>query len=269
MHYPLCQRHCHQGDIPFSVLTVHCLSSGGPTCSELFCKALPANQVILQAVPPWNCQHQGRSTSLLQLQYLPEVLMHSDPLATHNKIDIWSATNFLPASASRALGSLGHHCLECTCWAVHSRGHCTAVALVPFSCSHSLPRAFLSLLDLQEGRSSHRRAGSAQQGLCSFPERFLTRSVCDWAWAGIPADILTSATVNNSLTCTLPEFWHFCLCTVFLIFLKVFSILCVSCKEEYGILVKLPDPWWSLETPDWFDNSMRKNNHILYLTRDR
>lgn len=201
MHHPLCQRHCHWGDTPFSLLFLHCLSSGGPTWSELFYRALPTNQAFIQSVPPWNCHKQWRSTNSHQLQYSPDVLTRSVPLAIHNncKIDIRFATNLLPASAVKALSSSGQHCLECTCWAVHSRGHCTATTLVPFSCTHSLPRAFLSLLDLREGRSSHRRAGSAQRGLRSFPEHFLTRSVCDQAWAGIPADILTSASIDFKL----------------------------------------------------------------------
>lgn len=129
--------------------------------------------------------------------------MHSGPITTRNncEIDIRSAANFLPASATRALSSPGHHCPECTCLAAPwlSRGHCTAMTLVPFSCSHSFSRVFLSLLELGAGRSSHRRAGFAQQGLYSFPEHFSTCSICDQAWAGIPADILTSASIDFKL----------------------------------------------------------------------
>lgn len=155
---------------------------------------LPANRVVIQSVPPWNCHNQWRSTNSHLLQCSPDILMHSDSLSTHNncEVDIRSATNFLPATV-RASAPRG-----ITVWGALAE-QCTAVTLVPFSCSHSLPRAFLSLLDLQEGRNSHRRAGSAQQGLCSFPEHFLTRSVCDQAWAAIPVDILTSASIDFKL----------------------------------------------------------------------
>lgn len=82
VHHPLCHRHCHQGDTPFSALYLHCLSSGGPTWSELSYRVLPTNQVIIHSVPPWKHRHQWRSTNSHQLQYSPEVLTHSDPLAT-------------------------------------------------------------------------------------------------------------------------------------------------------------------------------------------
>lgn len=274
-HYPLCQRHCHQGDTPFSVLFLHCLSSGGPTWSKLFCRVLPTNQVVIQSVPPWNCHNQWRSTNSHLLKYSPDVLMHSDHLATHHNcdVDIKSATNFPPASAVRALSSLGHHCLEGTCRAVHCSDTCS-LQLLSFSSQGSSFSAGSPGGKEQPQKSWLCSAGPLLISWALFDAFRLWPSLgCDpsWYFNFSLNRLQTSATVNNSLTCTPPAFWHFCLCTVFLIFFffRFLSVLCVSCQDEDGILVKLPDPWWSLETPDWFDNSMHNNNHILYLTRDR